>query len=394
MTALDDAFDGLVAALGDAARSVRAHPFFADPANRVSGYRFVLSMLLARLEEEVIFDPDFPNLRAVDVRVREAGDNPDQRYWTSRLRGGETYRIWGNAGTARRCDVQIYAGIPAQQGGGRSAGFLDFESIDVAADGSFEVLASPERPDGVRNWIECPADATRLFVRQVFGDWDTELPGEVHLDRVGAEGDLRPVLTEAEMAARLQRAASDLVTRVRLWPEMVRTRYVPHVNELSSLYDPGAVGGVHGRWMAHGTWHLAADEALVVRMWPATGNYHGIQLTDLWFSSLEYANRQTSLSGDQMVPADDGSAWIVIAGTDPAVPNWLDTTALPKGCVLVRYDGTGGTPLPADRRPTTQVVPLALLRDVLPAETPVVTSDERRGVLARRRRHVQRRYGI
>ena len=393
-TPLDDAFDGLVDALAEAARSVRAHPFFADADNRPSGYRFVLSMLMARLEEEVLFDPEFPNLRAVDVRIREAGDNPDQRYWTSRVRGGATYRLWGTVGTARRVDVQIYAGIPAQPGGGRSAAFLDFESIDVAPDGSFEVLASPTRPEGVRNWIECPADATRLFVRQVFSDWDRELPGEVHLDRVGAEGEMRPTLTEAELATRLRTAAADLTRRVALWPEMVRTRYTVHTNELSPLYDPGAVGGVHGRWMAHGVYDLADDEALVVRLWPATGNYRGIQLTDLWFSSLEYANRQTSLSGDQLVASADGSATIVIAAHDPGVPNWLDTTGPRRGCVLVRYDGTGGTPLPAEHQPTAQLVPLALLRDVLPAGTPTITAEARRVALAARRRHVQRRYGI
>ena len=349
-------------------------------------------MLTARLEEEVFFDPDFPNLRSVDVRIREAGDNPDQRYWTSRLRGGETYRIWGNVGTARRVDVQVYAGIPAQSGGGRSASFLDFESIDVAADGSFEVFASPEPVPG--NWLECPYDATRLFVRQVCSDWDHELPGEVHLDRVGAEGEPRPVLTHDELAARLRAAARELVTRVTLWPEMVRTRYVPHTNELSPLYDPGAVGGVHGRWMAHGVFDLADDEALVVRLWPATGNYAGIQLADLWFSSLEYANRQTSLNADQLVPSADGSWWVVLAGRDPGVPNWLDTTGVRRGCVLVRYDGTGGTPLPDAHRPTAQLVPLALLGDVLPTGTPVTTAAERCAVLAARRRHVQRRYGI
>jgi hypothetical protein len=390
---LDDAFDGLVDALAEATRSLRAHPSFADADHRVNGYRFVLAMLLARLEEDVIFDPDFPNLRSVDVRIREAGDNPDQRYWTSRLRGGETYRIWGNVGTARRVDVQVYAGVPAQPGGGRSASFLDFESIDVAPDGSFEVIASPERVDG--NWIECPADATRLFVRQVFSDWDRELPGEVHLDRVGAEGEPRPVVTEDELAERLRSASANLTHRVALWPEMVRTRYLIYtVNTLSPLYDPGSVGGVHGRWMAHGSYDLAPDEALVVRLWPAPGNYVGIQLTDLWFSSLEYANRQTSLSGDQTVTSDDGTSWYVVSAADPGVPNWLDTMGTRRGCILVRYDGTQGVLPAGDGHPAAQVVPLRMLRDVLPATTPTTTPDQRRAVLAARRRHVQRRFGF
>jgi hypothetical protein len=390
---LDDAFDALAAALAEAGRSVRAHPFFAEEENRAVGYRFVLSMLLARIEEDVLFDPDFPYLRSVDTRVREAGDNPDQRYWTTRVRGGEMYRVWGTVGSARRMDVQVYAGIPAKAGAGRSAGFLAYEDIDIAPDGTFEVLVSPERHD--RNWVDCPPDATRLFVRQVFSDWDNELPGEVHIDRVGAEGEPAPAPSSTDMTTRLHAAEQSLLARVAHWPEMVRTQYVGlGANRLSPLYDPGAVGGVHGRWMSHGTFDLADDEALVVRLWPGPGNYVGIQLGDLWFSSLEYANRQTSLSGDQAVAAHDGSWWFVVSTRDPGVPNWLDTTGRRRGFVLVRYDGTQGEPFDDAHQPTAQVVPLHLLRSVLPPETAEVGDDERRRALAARRRHVQRRYGV
>ncbi|MCB0994507.1 MAG: DUF1214 domain-containing protein [Acidimicrobiales bacterium] len=389
---LDDAFDALVAALGEAAASVRAHPFFADDENRVSAYRFVLSMLIARLEEDVIFDPDFPSLRSVDTRIREAGDNPDQRYWTTRIRGGETYRVWGRRGTARRVDVQVYAGLPAQAGSGRSVGFLAFEDLQIDADGSFEVIVSPDRRAG--NWIDCPTDASRLFVRQVFSDWDNELPGEVHIDRVGSEGEPKPSVTDADMAERLRAASAHLVARVDFWPEMVRQQYLEiGPNQLSPLYDPGALGGVHGRLMSHGTFDLADDEALVVRLWPGSGNYLGIQLGDLWFSSLEYANRQTSLSTDQAVPATDGSYRFVICGTDPGLPNWLDTTGLRRGYILIRYDGENGV-IPDDaHQPTTQVVPVQLLRSVLPDDSPTVGVEARRRALAARRRHVQRRFG-
>ena len=389
---LDDAFDDLVGALAAAAGSVRRHPFFADTEDRVSGYQFVLAMLLARIEEDVIFDPDFPSLRSVDLRVREAGDNPDQRYWTTRIRGGETYRVWGSCGTARRVDVQVYAGLPAQGGAGRSVGFLTYEDLAIAPDGSFEVLVSPDRREG--NWVECPADATRLFVRQVLSDWDAELPGDVHIDRVGAEGDPKPLVTEAELATRLRAAADHLVARVEFWPEMVRTQYLSlGANQLCPVYDPATLGGVHGRLMSHGTFDLADDEALVVRLWPGDGNYMGIQLCDLWFSSLEYANRQTSLSGDQAVASADGTTWYVVSASDPGVANWLDTTGRRRGGVLVRYDGTSG-PSSVAHQPATQVVPLQLLGGVLPDDLPEVDGADRARALAARRAHVQRRYGI
>ena len=70
-----------------------------------------------------------------------------------------------------------------------------------------------------------------------------------------------------------------------------------------------------------------AEAILVVHYRRAGGDYQGIQLADLWFSSLEYANRQTSLTADQAVLDDDGAFRFVVCATDPGVANWLDTTA-------------------------------------------------------------------
>ena len=83
---------------------------------------------------------------------------------------------------------RMLAGDPYIAGsGGRSASFLNFEQITFGDDGSFEILASPEPPasdEPARTWLENPADSTRILVRQVFSDWEHELPGEVHIDRL------------------------------------------------------------------------------------------------------------------------------------------------------------------------------------------------------------------
>src|SRR5207249_1649016 len=102
-----------------------------------------------------------------------------------------------------------------------TASFLTFEDLIVGDQGSFEVFLSPQRRPG--NWLENPNDGTKLFVRQVYSDWSNEPPGEVHIDRVGSEGSLRPPLTENLMARRLARhpAARPLagVARVRQPPD-------------------------------------------------------------------------------------------------------------------------------------------------------------------------------
>jgi hypothetical protein len=389
-TPLHDAFDDFTAALSEAGAFVRDHPFTADPENRASGYAFLISVLMARLEENVAYDADQPYFRVIDRRTREGSDNPDQRYLIAPVRGGESYRVWGRLGSARRLELQIYSGDPYL--GGRTGSFLTFEDLVVAEDGSFEVALSPERAPG--NWLENPPDATKLFVRQVYSEWTDEPPGEVHIDRVGHEGDAAAALTEDDMAARLRATAATLRSHVRVWPEIVGhiLAAVPP-NALGEPRDSRDAGGVPGRWMVNGHFDLADDEALVVTASPSEGDYQGIQLMDLWMESLEYANRQTSLTADQAQQSSDGTYRFVVSARDPGVANWLDTVGRRRGLVFLRYDGTGTDAFDPARRPTAQKVALADLDAVLPPGTARVSPAERRSAIAARRKHVQIRFG-
>ena len=164
-------------------------------------------------------------------------------------------------------------------------------------------------------------------------------------------------------------------------------------NVIGPPRDLRAAGGVPGRWMAHGIFELEPDEALLVRTWPAGGNYQGIQLLDLWLESLEYANRQTSLTGEQAELGGDGSYLFVVAARDPGVVNWLDTVGRRRGVVLLRYDGTTTTDFDPARVPTATRVAFADLARHLPAGIGRVGPDGRHDALAARRRHVQVRFG-
>ena len=78
--------------------------------------------------------------------------------------------------------------------------------------------------------------------------------------------------------------------------------------------------------------HASLDRCHSARLYrsddPAGGNYHGIQRTDLWFSSVEYANRQTCMSGGLAVAGPDGAYTFVIGAKDPGVFIWLDTSVM------------------------------------------------------------------
>lgn len=372
---------------------IEADPFYKDPDNRAAGTAYVASMIIRTLEEDVVQDADFPFFRVLDPRIREGGDNADQRYLIARLRGGEKYRVWGRLGNQRRLALQIWAGDPWLQNGGHVVSSLDMEDIRFDRDGHFEVIIAPEKLPG--NWMRTDADATRLFVRQIFSNWSEETPGEVHIDRIGFEGALKPAPTASAMADKLNRAADNLLQVVQTWPAFVRAQYIGAMapNTVVPIPNLLALGGAKGRWMAKGNFDLQEDEALIVTNWPSSARYQGIQLTDAWFSSLEYANRQSSLTTDQSQLSSDGAYHFVISARDPGVANWLDTTGLRRGVILLRYDGMREVEVPKDKWPTAKKVKLADLRAHLPADTPLVSAEQRRAAIAERRHHVQVRFG-
>ena len=220
---LEAGWNAFYAAVGKASDYIRSHPYYRDAENRASGYAIIAAAMIAALETRVIFDPDFPKLHVHDWRLLSGADNPDQRYLWSRMRGGETYRIWGFVRGERRLDFQVYAGQQTKTSPGRSAAFLSFEELKLGPDGAFEVFVSPNRMGA--NWIENPSDGTQVMIRQVYSQWAFTEPGEVHIDKVGTEGALKPVLTEAEMGQALREAGDEVLMELAAWATMHEATY-------------------------------------------------------------------------------------------------------------------------------------------------------------------------
>jgi len=362
---------------------------FSRGEDQGGAYLHLARMLIRSLEEQVIQDPDFPYFRILDTRIREGGDNPDQRYLFSRIRGGETYRIWGNRGSAARVEFQLYAGEP-WAGQGHVAGFLDFDTVHFGKDGSFEVYLSAKKQG--ENWLLSPADADVVIVRQIYTNWSTANPGDIHIDKVASLGQRRPVEHNAAIASRLRNAGDALHRAATVWPRFVQQHYLDKQppNTLSPLLDTAAVGGVNGRWMAQGYFALSPAQALVIKTWPTAAAYQGVQLTDLWFASLDYADRITSLNTRQALQALDGAYYFVVAGSDPHYRNWLDTGELPRGVFLLRFDGVKGD-IPENLWPSAELVNVADLPSRIPGWKDGLVSS-RAEMLRERRAHVQVRF--
>ena len=83
--------------------------------------------------------------------------------------------------------------------------------------------------------------------------------------------------------------------------------------------------------------------------------YWGIQLWNIFMQSFDYRHHRSSVNLRQagLVPGDPFR--VVIAHTDPGVPNWLDTAGHPIGAAFVRWLCADGLP----PRPSAKVVKLA-----------------------------------
>ena len=164
------------------------------------------------------------------------------------------------------------------------------------------------------------------------------------------------------------------------------------INQPSPPFIAGGTAGA-GQLYSSGVFELPDDQALVVRVEaPIEPHYIGFQLSNLWGESPDQANYVSSQTGTQNPIASDGARYYVISKRDPGTPGWLSTTGLAKAAMAMRFIYSEA--VPRDQLPSTKTftVNVDRVRDVMPADTPVVTSGERRRQVDSRQRHIQRRW--
>jgi len=355
--------------------------------DRAEGYRQLTRYLAGAIELFIEnADPDFPYFSQLpDTRTKFGLDNPDTLYLWTPLRGDTTYRITGKRGTVRYLEFQVCVGIHGVSPL-RGGATLGADKLRVEADGSFDLVLSAEPHSG--NWLPLEPDATHLMVRQAFMDWDSEETAELRIVSVGKEGEKPRELAPSQMAERLEAVANSVVSLATFWTDFLlawRRRFGDNILDPPVNLDRSLQGSQS--LFSRGYFNIAGDEALIIELAPSDALYWGIHLGNCWFVSLDYANRQTSLTGHQAYLSSDGIHRFVIAHQDPGVPNWLDTAGHGEGAMLFRWTLADSAP-----QPTSKVVKFNDIRAEFPKDTPYIDEQTRREHIARRQAHVARRY--
>jgi hypothetical protein len=323
----------------------------------------------------------------------QGGPNPDYVYLSAEIDGAGVYELVGRRGTVRFVEItqQAPGMMTSLKGVERKMKFNaithDLDDLTVAEDGSFRVVLSVERPEGHDgDWWQLNPEVGKLLMRKCACDWNTEIDAQVAINRLDDAGkDMAP----AEIARRFSEMGDWIKGMIDFDMELVRYYREHHgINVLLRSQWIQQGGGLATKQAYYdGIHEIADDEALIVEFPVPTDCYYWqILVADDRFSTVDWVNRQSSLNDAQARIDPDGWFRGVVSNQDPGVHNWLDKADWPWGILQARFYRADDYP-----EATVTKVPVAEVLKHLPADTAVLTPDEREAQLRHRRTGAQLR---
>lgn len=354
-----------------------------DEAYRADVYSQLLSNLSYAYIQYFQSNSDHPEFMPLWNSVFRFQPNPDDVYYYAPLDGRRRYRIVGDRGTMHMLMFQFGNGMMGMERSEISqqhSSYLDEKDLHVDANGKFEILLAPEKPEGYTGtWHPIREDVDCVMVRLRSYDWGNEVDPRMAIDPLDPPYRKRR-MPIAEIDKKLRGALTLSERLVPLFYGMQNTTLATvgknkfHFTGYEGL---GLVQQVY--WPA--VFEVQEDEALIIETeLPDERPYWNIQVNDPYFNAVEFVYRQTSLNGHSAHVDSDGRFRAVLAHNDPGVHNWLDTGGFTEGTLFGRWLQCSSHPMPEAR-----LVKLADLRNHLPADTRWLTEREREEQLRARR---------
>lgn len=360
-------------------------PMRNDPQMQQEVARLALEALASQTLDALAGDGDAPQFVPSLGQMLNVGQpNADTIYRSANITPGGSYRLRGQRGNVTLAIIQQV--LPPTDPSRGAAAQLDLSTLQVDAQGRYDVLVSPTRPAGhTGDWWELKPSATGLMIRMVSSDWSREADPTISIERVD-----KPVARPRPPAALLEQRLRTLPRKIdfiaQLFVDHVeKLRQEGFVNELKVFNPPFST--LQGQFYYEGTYDLKGDEALIVESdIPAKCAYRSLILTNEIYETTDWYNNHSSLNGAQAGPDPDGKLRIVVSARDPGVKNWLDTAGYPTGVIQGRWVGCDTRPIPTVRK-----VKVADVLKAMPKGVATVTSAERQETIRERRRALQER---
>jgi hypothetical protein len=360
-----------------------------DPEYRADVYRQIMMQMSYGYFAFFHATPEHPDFAPLWNPVFTLQPNPDDIYLYCPVRDDLTYRLSGNRGTVKMLLINTQGSLPGTPGEVDHTGarYADIDDADLTldAEGNFELLLSNEKPAGYSgDWLQIKQGATVLMTRYRSYDWINEVDPVMSIECLSPVPP-KPRLTPDQIMQRIEMMAAMPAAAQRLFYHMQNQI---KANVGVNVFEPTRLGGALSKQIyIPAVFEFDDGEALIIETdLPARRRYWNWQINDPYFNAVEYVYRLSSTNGHYAKVSSDGKFRAVISLEDPGVPNWLDPAGYPEGGIYGRWYDCDSEPVPTIKR-----VRLAELRDHLPADTAVVTPEERAEELRLRVRACQRR---
>ncbi len=343
------AFAELAVALGEIeAGYIGPNRGMHTAAERTAGRNLVANALQHGFQCWYEVDPRRPLFqRWLSTTKKLLGDNPDAIYYGAIADPAGTYRIRGNVHGACYTSFSVETGAME---GNLSKGVistLNDTEFDIAADGSYEIIASADPQP--RNWLRLEPGAGSITTRHY---WESERSVAANptfhvplwIEPVEDPGPAPP-MDDAAVAAGIRRVINFVrgatIDFPDLPPEVMPAWVSSYINQFdNSDYseDNTEIGyAAADNAYLQCRYELDPDQALVM-----CGRFPRCRFANvvLWNHRLQtppYRYRRVSLNRNQTHSEKDGNFKIVVAHRDPGVPNWIDAAGLRTGMVFWRF---------------------------------------------------------
>lgn len=351
--------------------------------DKAEGLRYLLQQLSSVIDKKMVEQDDqIPLLRLGATTINKWGmDGADAKYITAELKQGGQYLLQGTVGTARLTAIQV----AKMSGIYQAFGSLSNEQLQASKEGEISVLIAATKPsDWNGAWLELPAQADNLLLREYFSDWNSEQPGNYRLQRINSSPDEQP-LSQKSAQALTEEIALMFAERAPQWQGMIEKTRTHLLNKVyvQKSGDQGLATNAYGQsWFS-----IASDEALLIEMEAPDALMWSIQLGNVWWESIDYINHTASFNDHQSVQDADGKYRFVLSEKDPGIANWLDPAGHSHGSLMFRFQNSNKT-----IQPTLAVIAFADLDKYLPADTARINQDFRQQQILERRAHAAKRW--
>ena len=318
----------------------------------VDGYRALATALGVALDSYLFADPARPAFVDVNTPFRRdrrwGGDNTDAWYAFTPIDPTRTYRVRGRRGDSVYFSLTVYNEPAPGEWSNRVVAIVNDSDLAVDADGAFELVMGPSRPDGHEGtFVALDPDAAVAFTRDYQVDpragrrvtWEIEALGgapPLHRTDAGTAGALRATLAWVRMLFQIVPLAS-------AEPDPATTLGHNAPGAANAFAEPYQVGEANFGWSARDACYAFANyalqpgEALVVTHRPPRCRFWNIVAWNPFMATEALGDARTSVNHGAAVPNADGTVTVVVAHDRLAHPNAIVTGGHDRGTLALRW---------------------------------------------------------